>query len=74
LKLDELNNVGELVTQNLASDAQVIMGARINKEFNGRVRVITIITGVKSPYVLGKPTKEFSPRTEMGDLGIEVYR
>jgi len=25
-----------------------------NKEFQGRVRVITIMTGVKSPYILGK--------------------
>lgn len=74
LKLDELNNVGELVTANLASDAQVILGARINKEFNGKVRVITIITGVKSPYVLGKPSKELTPGVGMSDLGIDVYR
>jgi len=50
------------------------MGARINKEFTGKVRVITIITGVKSPYVLGKPVKDMSPRHEMGDLGIEIYK
>jgi len=74
LKLDELNNVGELVTANLASDAQVILGARINKEFNGKVRVITIITGVKSPYVLGKPVRELTPGVGMSDLGIDVYR
>ncbi len=74
LKLDELNNVGELVTANLSSDAQVILGARINKEFNGKVRVITIITGVKSPYVLGKPVKELTPGLGMSDLGIDVYR
>ncbi|MFC1685861.1 cell division protein FtsZ [Nanoarchaeota archaeon] len=74
LKLDELNNVGELVTANLSSDAQVILGARINKEFNGKVRVITIITGVKSPYVLGKPMKELTPGVGMSDLGIDIYR
>lgn len=74
LKLDELNNVGEMITGNLSSDAQVIIGARINKEFNGRVRVITILTGVKSPYVLGKPLHDLSPRVGMSDLGIDVYR
>ena len=74
LKLDELNNVGEMITTNLASDAQVILGARINKEFNGRVRVITIITGVKSPYVLGRTTRDLSPKVEMSELGIEMYR
>jgi len=74
LKLDELNNVGELVTANLSADAQVILGARINKEFTGKVRVITIITGVKSPYVLGKPVKELTPGMGVSDLGIDVYR
>jgi len=74
LKLDELNTVGEMITGNLSSDAQVIIGARINKEFNGRVRVITILTGVKSPYVLGKPMQDLSPRMGMSDLGIDVYR
>ena len=74
LKLDELNNIGELVTANLASDAQVILGARINKEFNGKVRVITIITGVKSPYVLGKPVEDLTPSMGMSDLGVEVFR
>jgi len=74
LKLDELNNVGEMVTGNLASDAQVIMGARINPEFNGKVRVITIITGVKSPYVLGKnSTEPMSMKPLASDLGIDVY-
>ncbi len=74
LKLDELNNIGDMITSNLSSDAQVIIGARINKEFNGRVRVITILTGVKSPYVLGKPMDDLSPKMGMSDLGIEVYR
>ncbi len=75
LKLEELNNVGELITSNLSPDAQVILGARINKQFNGRVRVITIITGVKSPYVLGRPAqKELVPQLGMSDLGIEIFR
>ena len=74
LKLDELNNVGEMITSNLAADAQVIMGARINPEFNGKVRVITILTGVKSPYVLGRNSPEpTSMRQSVSDLGIDVY-
>ena len=74
LKLEELNNIGELVVENLSADAQVILGARINRDFKGRVRVITIITGVKSPYVLGKPrTQEGSPVPVMSDLGVEFF-
>ena len=75
-KLDEFSGVGELVTENISPDAQVIIGARINKEFQNRVRVITIMTGVKSPYVLGKRAlrEEASMKSEMSDLGIEVFR
>ena len=64
----------KLVSENLSNDAQVIIGARIDKNFAGRVRVITIMTGVKSPYVLGKEMHEQSmPQSkEISDLGIEV--
>ena len=74
-KLDEFSGVGSLVTENLSPEAQVIIGARINKEFGSKVRVITIMTGVKSPYVLGKETHaEPAAQPEMSDLGIEVFR
>lgn len=75
LKLEEFDNIGRLVTENLSQEAQVIIGARINKEFAGKVRVITIMTGVRSPYVLGKPIMESSvPSLEMSELGIEILR
>lgn len=75
-KLEEFSGIGQLVTENLSPDAQVIMGARINKDFGSKVRVITIMTGVKSPYVLGKERESSRPgmATEMSDLGIEVFR
>jgi len=75
LKLEEFSNVGKLVTENLSPEATVIIGARVNKDFTGKVRVITIMTGVKSPYILGKPRTETSKiKIEMSDLGIETYR
>ncbi len=75
-KLEEFAGVGQLVTENLNPEANVIIGARINKEFGGKVRVITIITGVKSPYVLGKDQypEPSGARSEMSELGIEVFR
>ncbi|KKP93363.1 MAG: Cell division protein FtsZ [Parcubacteria group bacterium GW2011_GWA1_36_12] len=79
-KLDEFSGVGNLVTENLSAEAQVIIGARINKDFGSKVRVITIMTGVKSPYVLGKELDSSMGRSgnnrasEMSDLGIEVFR
>jgi cell division protein FtsZ len=75
MKLEEFANMGMLVTENLSPEAQVIIGARINKDFQGKVRVITIMTGVKSPYILGKPKfQSAQPQREMSDLGIEVFR
>ena len=75
LKLEEFDTIGRLISENLDQDAQVIIGARINKEFTGKVRVITIMTGVKSPYVLSKSTEEqaFPIAKEISDLGIEVW-
>ncbi len=74
LKLEEFDMVGKAVSENLNQDANVIIGARINKEFTGKVRVITIMTGVKSPYVLGKEEEQTSVASrEMSDLGIEIF-
>ncbi|MBU3907062.1 MAG: cell division protein FtsZ [Nanoarchaeota archaeon] len=76
LKLEEFDNIGRTVSENLSQDAQVIIGARISKDFTGKVRVITIMTGVKSPYVLGRSVEEHShpAAREMSDLGIEVWK
>ncbi len=76
LTLDDVNRIGELVTESLDSDAVVIWGARVNEDMTGRVRVMTIITGVKSPFILGpvdfqKEAQEMA-RTMSRDLGIEM--
>ena len=76
LKLEEFDHIGRIVSDNLNPEANVIIGARISKEFAGRVRVITIMTGVRSPYLLGRPTEE-SPEPiskELSDVGIEVWK
>lgn len=75
MTLDEINKIGELVTENLDSDANVIWGARVSDDMKGRVTVMTIVTGVKSPWILGKPrAMETSPEVRQitDELGIEV--
>jgi len=76
LKLEEFDVIGRAVSENLNPEAQVIIGARISKEFTGKVRVITIMTGVSSPYVLGRNIEEQSlpVSKEISDLGIEVIK
>lgn len=74
LKLDEVNLIGEYVSKQLDPDAQVIWGARINPDFKGKLRVITIITGVKSPYILGPVAEqELAQKKDFSqELGIPM--
>ena len=76
MTLDEINQVGELVTDSLDVDANVIWGARVSEEMKGKITVMTIITGVKSPCILGKEkyayTKEVQQIEE--ELGIEIIQ
>ncbi len=76
LKLEEFDTIGKTVSENLSNEAQVIIGARISKDFVGKVRVITIMTGVKSPYVLGRgrDNNSMPVSREVSDLGIDVWR
>jgi cell division protein FtsZ len=77
MTLDEINRVGELVTESLDDDANVIRGARVAENMKGKITVMTIITGVKSPWILGKTDySRPSPQTQqLGDeLGIEIIR
>lgn len=75
LTLDEVNRAGTLITEALDPDANVIWGARICDELKGKIRVMTIVTGVNSPYILGKVKPEVMRRKQeqLGeDLGIDV--
>jgi len=74
LKLDETNMIGEYVSKLLDPDAQVIWGARIDPEFTGKIRVITIITGVKSPYILGPVAQQEAQKEFSQELGIPVLQ
>ncbi len=75
MRLEEVNLIGETVSQYLDPSAQVIWGARILPEFNGKIQVITIVTGVKSPYILGPISYEKPIRTEISQaLGIDIVR
>jgi cell division protein FtsZ len=76
LKLEDFDMIGRTVSENLNSEANVIIGARISKDFVGKVRVVTIMTGVKSPYILGHETQQqqaVENKKQMSDLGIDMY-
>ena len=57
LTLSEAEEVASALTYELDERANVIWGARISKEYEGRVRVMAIMTGVQSPQILGSQSQ-----------------
>jgi len=74
MTLDEVNKAGELVTEAMDDDANVIWGARVSEQMKGRITVMTIMTGVNSPWITGKSKKQVKQeRAQMEDeLGIRI--
>jgi cell division protein FtsZ len=54
MTLSEVTDAGDAISGALDPSAQVIWGARIDPQMEGKIRVMTIITGVKSPNIMGK--------------------
>jgi cell division protein FtsZ len=52
MTIDEANRVGEIVTEMIGRDAQVVCGARTNPRSDGFLKVTLVMTGVHSPKVL----------------------
>jgi len=76
MTLDEVSRIGELVTESLDDDANVIWGARVSESMKGKVAVMTIITGVSSPWILGKADKKAKVREAKrisDELGIDYF-
>ena len=75
LTLDEISKVGEMVTEQMDPDANVIWGARISEDMKGKLTVMTIITGVNSPWILGKSNVQENKTQTVklnNELGIET--
>ena len=70
--LQEINEAGELISKRLSPEAAVIWGARVVPEYAGKVQVIAIVTGVKSPYLLGPVERADAARAAESELGIPV--
>lgn len=75
MTLEEIDRAGNLITESIHPDANVIWGARVDDSYNKRITVMSIMTGVSSPYILGQESKE--EKIEAGkkvsnDLGIKT--
>jgi len=77
LKLDEVSDIGDLITDALDEDANVIWGARVADDMRGKIRVMTIVTGVQSPYILGKGMQKQRQEEAVmvsRELGLDLIR
>ncbi len=77
MTLEDINRIGELVTESMDPDANVIWGARVDDDMKGKLTVMTIITGVQSPWILGKQSAKDAAvaRQQLSnELGIEIVR
>ena len=75
LTLGEANAVGELLTEKIDTNAQVIWGARVDPTFENKIEVITIFTGVKSPYInnpgVNYHSSKSASRSSGKDIGLD---
>jgi cell division protein FtsZ len=65
MTLKEAASIASSLTQDLDPRANVIWGAKIKPELKGRVKLMAIITGVKSAQVLGSTEAGMDPLEEM---------
>lgn len=75
MKLEEIDHAGQLITESLHPDANVIWGARVDDSHAKKITIMTILTGVSSPQILGEETreaKEEAGKKTSDDLGIKT--
>jgi len=75
MSLDEYKTVMQVIGEKTAPDAKIISGAQISPDMDKTIRVLLIVTGVKSSQILGSST-DFGKkgRAELGEeLGIDFF-
>jgi len=75
MSLDECKLIIETVGNKLSPDAKMIWGAQISPDMDKSIRVLLIVTGVRSTQIIGHgDTLEEKKRKEIEDeLGIEFF-
>ncbi len=75
MSLDECKSIIEVIGEKLSPDAKLIWGAQISDDMEKSIRVLLIVTGVKSSQILGHDeTIESIKHKEIEEeLGIEFF-
>ena len=73
MSLAEANSVGEIVSEKMSKDANVIWGARVDPRLSGMLRVMLILTGVRSPQLLPRSVDDkvsATTRKRLAEYGL----
>jgi cell division protein FtsZ len=69
MTVTEAQQVAEVIQSKISSGARIIWGAAVDETLDKTIRVMVVITGVRSKHILG-PTKEKKGR----DLGLDFIK
>ncbi|MBS3089360.1 cell division protein FtsZ [Candidatus Pacearchaeota archaeon] len=73
MSLDEYKTVMEIIGEKISTDAKIISGAQISNDMDKSIKVLIIVTGVKSSQILGASTNIANSQQEdlERELGID---
>jgi len=75
MSLDECKSIIEVIGEKLSSDAKLIWGAQIAPDMEKSIRVLIIVTGVKSTQIMGHsmPIDKLKHQEIEDELGIDFF-
>jgi cell division protein FtsZ len=72
MSLHEAEQVASSLTYELDSHANVIWGARVRKDYEGKVRCMAIMTGIKSAQIMGPGSQKLPSINSSPAFGIKT--
>lgn len=69
MTVSEAERVAEVIQSRIAPNARIIWGATVDPTLEDKVRVMVVITGVKSKYILGPREMRTA-----GDVDVDFIR
>ncbi|HJK00566.1 MAG TPA: cell division protein FtsZ, partial [Methanocorpusculum sp.] len=74
LTLHDAEEIAQQLTYELDPHADVIWGARVRKDFEGKVSVMAIMTGIQSPQILGGHAVNTATRSSRSEGSIYGFQ
>jgi len=69
LTLGDAIKAGETITEQMDANASVKWGARLVPEYDGKLEITAIVTGVKSPHIIGRA---HAPKQAQKQVGYDI--